>query len=64
MSMPLNAVLVIILSIVLQLGMAFIFAKEALFTPVGSYCWIKCSLAVCLYLGVSVLLAFGLYASN
>jgi hypothetical protein len=57
---------VIILSILGQLLLAFVYVKEALLTPEGRFCRVKCGLAAGFFFGMATLLSwlFAAFSAN
>ena len=64
MIISLTAFVLILVSVVAQLGMTVLYAKEALTTPLGTYCRVKCTVAGLFYLAMASLLAWGLFNSE
>ena len=64
MIIPVTAFQFLIVSVIGQFLVAIVFAREALMTPLGKYCRVKCALAAVLFLLVGVMLTWLVFTSS
>ena len=64
MTIPVTAFYFVIVSVIGQFLLTLVFAKEALTTPLGNYCRVKCTLAAVSFLFFGVMLTWLLFASS
>ncbi len=64
MTISVTAFQFLIVSVIGQFLFAVVYAREALTTPLGDYCRIKCTLATVVFLLVGVMLTWLVFASS
>ena len=64
MTIPVTAFYFLIVSVIGQFFLTLVYAKEALTTPLGNYCRVRCTLAAVLFLFFGVMLTWLVFTSS